>query len=476
VTDPVARANGLLALMREPHKYVSQVDEVCESLDGMVHARSVSIEFHPGSANDSDGFIYVDLVHPKKGALLDLKLFGDPRVVRKLNHFDHLTLSQFLIYYRFDTVFDSCHVRLDHEESFLGRMDEALVVLLKLPEAEPDLALSLLADVFDLQERALNAVLQTPDIAVDPVKMAGLFRLCEMLASRYLVVAELKAGDEKDVLLEYRYTQSVEDTPDLARRLPPWRTRQGLRINRWFRGTFGVPPISTRVHIPWAKRTDHYSLQVGAPEGYFFSAHEIVASPHETDGRYQLLSPSDEVKWSRNTNLGRRAHAFVSQGRLEDNGRSLNVWYQVLERPGRSTLRLTVTAWLLFVASSVVFAATIFGRGSPANDVPALVVASLSLVAFIVEATLPSVGPYGSPLVVRVGSICLTALALGLALWVMIKQPRSEFAFHLSDIPGVCVCILILLIATFATDRYRHLRRTHLDVIAHRVGIANNMY
>lgn len=510
------KAAALLELMLTPWRFVSRVDEESESLDGHVQARHVTVHFSDdlvalargvavgqaapngvvaersdaaqraeagrrriaASGDDAHSSAWVDIMHPRKGKLRDLTFVGASAAARRLDHIEHQLLAEFLILYRFTSILEGAAVPAGEEARFVDAMIAALPQLIKIPSASPPEAARLIDEVFDLRARTLKVAFQVPGTATDGAKVAGLLELCEMFAERYLVVVEVDVHDGVDNWLSYTITQAVEEQPRITdpRDMPPYVTRWWLKFGNWLRRVFGVPPVVTRVHVPWAKRTDHYTLRVPAPEGYFFSVHEIFASPRDEPTRYQAHPPAKGVEWSRTTNAGHQAHAFVGNGSREDPGRSLNVRYQVLERPGRSTLRLAITSALVSIASSVVFVSTILKLGDGSNDVPALVVAVLSLVAFVLEAAMPSLpNAYGTPLSVRLGTLALVVLSLALALWVMLKQDRVTAVWYVSDIPGLCLCVLMLGVASYISWRLVRIVRTHSRVSRRLIDSADNM-
>jgi len=485
--------------MRDPTLRISQVHERCD-FDDREFERNVRLEFNPRASeaisDEPNGAIYVDLVSPEKGALIDVQIAAGSNA-RRLSHDEHQAVSQYLIYFRFVSVWKSCRVPKRLQGQFMDEMNLALLSLLDLPRLPQKDAVELLNHWFDPERRALRPLLRAPNAQVNTDKMDGLFRLCEMLATRYLILAEFRPSSASNHTLEYRYRHASKDSPDRPPELPPvrrisrlraWAQLQRLKLNSYLRELFGIPPIHLRIHTPWAKRTNHYYLEVTAPVDYFFSAHLVLAAPREEARRSELAPPNHDVRWSRNSNVGRRAYAFIQNGRLEGSTRALFVWHQILELPGRSTFRVTLTSWVIAFALAALGALQLVGKDN-VSDVPALVVATLSLVAFVLENAFPTKSLHGPPLVARLAPLLLLMISLLFAIWIIwsnrlvVSVVKRHGAVSVDALVWaekyalwIPLVVAALIVAVLTTRRYRHLRRAYRDAAQQGTGSASDMY
>lgn len=128
------------------------------------------------------------------------------------------------------------------------------------------------------------------------------------------------------------------------------------------------PSPTWRFHIPWAKRTSHYSFTLTSPEDRFLSLQGLAVAEAEGSVRAVLDSPppdaapdkrtrgivfnTDEPKWSIQTRQGRGSSIFVGDAHRYQ--LRLFCVFRALELPGRSLLRMTfVTTFVLAVLGSL---------------------------------------------------------------------------------------------------------------------------
>ena len=165
--DPAAKAaRGLLRLLSNPTGYIRQVSETYTMADGN-HVRQVTL-LVSAVARHREGiegyeppridpqrrpaeFLYVDLIQPKKGELLDLRLQGDSEKVRRLDHVEHHRLAEYLILQRVLTILKGAVVPPEYRRAFRDEWKRILPKLTAIPTQSVEDALKSLGELFDPQ-------------------------------------------------------------------------------------------------------------------------------------------------------------------------------------------------------------------------------------------------------------------------------------------------------------------------------------
>jgi hypothetical protein len=433
------RAESFLHFMKEPADVIDRIDETCE-IDGLEIKRRVRLvlggKLVTAGKRRAPTTALVDIMHPRKGAMPDVSIEMDPAAGRRLSHAQHLVVTQFLIHYRFMSVWNSAIVPDGESERFDERMSAAYLDLLKLPDAavaahprssnegrhEPRSEAEQILDRH-FKSGILEALIEVPGLKVDAEKAYGLARLCEELAERYLLLVEVAVSNTLPVV-EFTYRHDATESVDLSGRWAPLR--------RAWRARYASAPPAFRVHTPWAKRTDHYTFQLEPPPSYFFGAQVILTDqPGDSNTTFNTRTARRPVaasrllkftKWSINTGQGARSTVFLSGGPQEA-GR-IYLGFLNLEIPGRSITRTANMAW--FVAAAVAtFSLLASAFHGPILEAMSLIVALVSIGAFASPAPAGR-GPIGTPLMSRILPVVLAFLAGWSSIWVLSRALTAD--------------------------------------------------
>lgn len=284
----------------------------------------------------------------------------------------------------------------------------------------------------------LRAVANAQDGTVNVAKMQGLYQLCRLLAIRYLVLAEAKVPNEGSWQLDYEYLHTSRISPDYKvdeqSELPfgdpaPARSR---RPRGWWRGrvrrVFGAPPTWVRIHTPLAKRTNHYSLRVAAPENHFFSQALVLEDISSADGTKPPRSAtahnalSDGIIVSVNFGRGVDTQCFIGSGRHAE--KRIYVGLVTKELPNHSAFRATLV--LGITASVLVAFSLLAAAGATAiTEVASLVVALLSIGYLIIEAIMPRSGLQGAPILSGILIAGSSGLSVLFSVWLVSLTARG---------------------------------------------------
>lgn len=401
--------------MRSPRDVISHVSETCVVGDEEIE-RFLEVGIKPNSLARTGGAVYFDLAHIPKGALIEVNI--DPSSpAKKVNHDDHLSVSAYLIGYRFLTVWSSAVVSADDLLEFTASMDEAQAALILLPYQKTDTAILTFNQYFDSDSKALRAVLAIPGVVIDVVKMQALFSLCKRLVRRYLLLVETKVKKGEVAELRFNYIQQLTEY-QIA--------RDGKEIERPKRRHFNYasPPSSFRIHTPWAKRTDHYIFKMDPVDGYFIARQFILLKGPR--GLVRLKKSSPKVKWSINPNQGRRTHLFINGA--ASMREPIYIGIQNLEIPGRSTSRAFSLSWLVFLAVLSFELMALYLTG-PLGESASLILALAAIGAFA-SAPTAGVGVLGFPLLSRFVPRALGFALAFMILWVTSRTQTAQPVVH----------------------------------------------
>jgi len=415
--------------MRDPASIITAIREEL-TFDHEEVRRNVEITLRPARKRDDGKDLYLSLLNPKKGVLPDIRLEESGRTCRIVPHPEHVRVSQVMLYRRFFSVWKTISRPEATPSDVLASLDERmfdiLLKLLQLPSMSPDDADSLVKELF--VDSCLAAVLDAPGVEYDRKRMHGLHALCEELALRYPYLVAYTAQKGTPTMIAYSYRQPTGAMPERA----PTRGRK--RRREGFRRLHGLPPTSIRVHTPLAKRTDHYSITVSAPDEYFISSGKVLTeSPAESGGAKSgdlAFAVPTELQVAYARGRGRRLRTFISGGATWQS--RLYLGWTLEELPDRSTMRAFIAALLSATFMGVLGWIALFSTsdGLRNSDLPALVVSLVSVAALLSESMMPRGGYLGAPILARYGMLLTGVTTLAFALWLVYKPPGDAAPLH----------------------------------------------
>lgn len=431
----ISDLEAVLDLLREPWVSIERAEETCH-IDVHELRRSVSLTFAPRRQLDDGGdqgsLILVDLLRPRKGDIVDLEILntGKPRAGR-VSHDRHREISRGLIFLRFMSVWRSITLLNSTPETLSASMNKARTDLTRLPFVTAHEGVRLVETHFT-RYGILRAVADAQDGTVNVAKMQGLYQLCRLLAIRYLVLAEVKVQGRESWQLNYEYHHTSRVSPDYTMEEQidlPFAESSAARSRRpraWLRGrfrrVFGAAPTWLRIHTPLAKRTDHYSLRVAAPENHFFSQALVL---EDLSGAQDTRPPrsatahnalSDGILVSVNFGRGVDTQFFVGSGRSAD--KRIYVGLVTKELPNHSAFR---AALVLGITTSALIAFSLLAWAGAAaiTEVASLVVALLAIGYLIIEAIMPRSGLQGAPILSGVLIAGSSGLSVLFSVWLV---------------------------------------------------------
>ncbi|MGC5224728.1 hypothetical protein ACPW96_19355 [Micromonospora sp. DT81.3] len=405
----------LLQTMREPASVIRRVDELCR-IGSREFERHVTLRV--AAPETGLGYRFVDVNNPKKGTIPRTELLEPGEYVRIGSHDAHIAAAEVMIQTRFISVWRSADVPKAREQKFTWMMREAYKKLLSVPRSTKKDARLRIKEVFE-PNGTLRAVARTWGVRADQSQMELLRTLCKQLADRYLELVQVNFENgerEHDVRFVSRAEISQYDSVQ-GTYSPESSPRRVL--------FFHAPPGGMRIHLPWAKRTNHYNLTVRAPEQFFLAQDYILVARGQTTPRPYLPTRASRPKWVLGNRRGAELSLFVEGGRLE-RGR-LFLGFANVELPGRSISRTLIIAILV---TSVLLGFTILNQffTGPQLEFAMLAVALLAISAFFSAPSLPSeIVP--SPVLARMAPGALAMIALIYCFWLS----SADSSWHLRE-------------------------------------------
>lgn len=442
---PEARraAKSFLRLMRDPQKQILRVDESCE-LNSEEFTRTVQLELAPttkpvrrkpdsssalSSAGPKGSSYYFELLSPKKGFLPDLTLLDHNVPVRRLDHDSHWLVAGEAILFRFQSLVRASVV-LDLQTNKIDktatkRLDRKLAPVLeeltKLPTLSPEEAQQLVEKHFHASG-VLRSMLNFPACRIDAKRALGLHRLCELLAERYLalVQVEVPPGFTDPVTIKYQYRQRVGNADSGQ---PRWIDQPVRRFRQELRAVFGLPPTRVRIHLPLAKKTNHFSFHMAAPDSYFLARQRVLQEElNAASGTRRLVG--GEMPWAINFGRGSRSHIYIDRARKHVSGR-VYAGFILEELPAHSSFRAALSISIA-CALALIFSLSGSATDSTVLASSALVVALFGAGALAAEAVVPHGNFLGAPILARLTIFAASAISAMLAVWlVMVADPPA---------------------------------------------------
>lgn len=336
--------NVLLQLMRDPHRVITRATEHFTIGDRSIISRT-SLTFDTRQLEKQLTYFYVDVLHPDKGSLASVEVLTPGVTV--VPHSEHRRIAEAAIRYRLATVLESMKWDSSASDSLIDATYEKLIEvvewLITLPRSSPSKASELMGRCFS-NDGGLLAIQGIQGLTVDERAVRGLRMLCNRLSTKYLLLLRVPLADG-EVTVEFstrrHYSDSkISDQGDNAIQFPA----------RFY--LFGAMPTTLRLHLPWAKRTGHYTCSLTPPKGQFI-AHAAFVQRRRELPRLVELRPEAEtpVSWSLDHRGGDHLAGFLGSASLYPLPLYLGVRHR--ELPGRSTMRMAVLALVSAVLLAV---------------------------------------------------------------------------------------------------------------------------
>ena len=413
-------AESLLAVMRDPVDVFESVREHCAIGLGELE-RSVTIQLSDkflGRAGKSP--IYVDLVHPDKGGDLAIDFLGSVGVER-VSHDEHTAVASLLILYRLDTIDrQASFLTTDAEEGYGEAIFDAMWDLPTIPYLSPTRAREVFERHFDVKRRQLLRANVDVGVSIPQDLIEGLFELCRRLAGKYLVLVKISPKALEHNRFSYLYSHEISEYR--LRRRVQGKLGQQIEIEKPGRMRhikYASAPAAFRVHVPWVKRTNHYSFDLQAPTGFFVWRLVLLEKDPDRGLRSWRADEGTDPRWSLDSADGRRAMAFVANGRASRVPVYLGIRQE--ELPGRTVARAFRLAWLVLMVLALFSAGALLTTGGDLAGVAGLMLAIMAFGAFAAAAP-PGPGVVGNPLLSRFAPTALAFASVWAALWLGSRQ------------------------------------------------------
>jgi hypothetical protein len=435
-----------LAVLYRPSRWYAAVEEAVRLERSVVH-RDVHVQLTVpnGDFGTSDidlraltveptctDFV-VALLWPLKGELLDVRpgdcqVGTELRVMRFATHDEHVDYSCDLIKERLFAAF--LPLLLDEDSDIqavkarLDRVAKALGGIVSLP---PDKARAELEKWFKPVSHQLRGF-EGPR----PQDEHRLYKLCEALCDRYLklaVVGEVRRGETIHLRwTEHEQFESRRDRSQKGGRQPGVLKQRFRILLDQIRGGLGTTPSQLYLAARMARRTNHYSYRLEAPEDHYICRPVIV-----TDDDRQVLPPLLSVSESEKTPAlsvmeggGTDAVLFVRKSSFSKSRLSLVA--SCFEIPPGTTGFALASGVLLALVMAMVVILNSSTNYAERYDISALIVAVVAASGVVAGPLLPRGKLYSAPLTSRLVLILNSAIGLIFAV--------CAAAYKSTDLPG----------------------------------------
>lgn len=453
-------ADRLLTGIREPERMIKRIDERLQIVDATLHHRVTLDVAHnvtvwdPATDHESEEQSVFSSLEPQidkgemrivdplilavwspfKGEPFTFEILDDSATVRQVDHDRHIAISETLIGYRLYSLWRRCEIS-DHERaSFNEYMIELWRDLTSIPrESDRVQARAVFKRHFNEKQRRLirfNKDFST--LTSSSMLEHNLCVLARRLATRYYVMLEVPASASgvSSISLSSVGSWSQRATSRDSS-VPHWRQARAT-LSRAFRS--GIPqaeaPSEVLVHLPWAKKTNRYTLTVDAPSGYFLAKHAVLQSRSQAPAAVWRPSGEGVVEqsWSSGNSVGRRVHVYTHGAHVE--GAKLWLGMHVLEQPGRATSRAFDGAllWCLVLSATTL---TVLLGADRALTAGALIFAALAVLApFVSQA--PGTSLYSLALLARLLPATALLSTVLMCLWLVLIGANDFSSWWLS--------------------------------------------
>lgn len=485
--DSAATARLLLRQMRKPQETFTRVTETCLVGEGEL-IRRIHIEVQ----GEFDRLV-TDLVHPTKGAHVDLRLL-DPATVRRLEHSEHIRVTQSALLFRIESARRSINIPKGMKKKFKSEWSEFAGSLMQLPNQDPKTAAETVKSAFDESTKLPNCLTKVPNIGPKSTeKLRRLYDLAQRLVERYLLLVELNPKNLAEGRLSFEYRHAINeqrfrrDKPIFRRRSKrhhvKYADQEQSRPRR--RIHYGSVPVSFRIHMPWVKRCNHYTLSLEAGSGYFIAFQHALEKPPFEVPRLLTANEPAQPRFSISTEQGRRVSLFVTNGRGTRYPTFLAVRHE--EIPGRMTARAFRLSWFVALVLLVFGVQSYYFDHETVTSTASLFVAILALGAFA-SAPQPGPGVMGYPLFARFAPVALGFNAALFALWLSMDKsawPSMSVPFTLTlnklvaaakDYGSIALVAPTLVVAIILTVRRRKIANRYLAVQSAPAKTSDNFF
>lgn len=405
----VGASESLLEYLKDPSATLESVDEEIYLQERVIRS-DIHLRLREIQGSTFLPFKYVDITHPRRGVPVSVNILTDG--VEIATHNEHQQACRDAIAYRFTSVIQAALVSYRLPDDVLEKLATAKLQIQEIPSLSPSRALRRLKHYFKEDgnlkwEAIMEYPLEAENEYVKSLSRA-LHRLCERLTRKYLLLIRVPTKTTSvRFTMERPYSFLDVDDNSLS--------------NKKRHLLFGAIPTAFRYHVPWAKKTPHYSFTAHAPHGQFFAAADILLRKSEPGVTNQLTADTEvPFEWSRALNGGNKVAVFIGNGRSVSDRIFIGVTHR--EAPGRSLLRslnLVTGALLLMLA---LFALRMLGF-----EVNAILSLVLALVAVGgIASTWPrGETPLGIPLLSRITPGVVALLTFGFLTWLQML-PNGE--------------------------------------------------
>lgn len=358
----------LLDLMNDPQSSLESVHEEYVTLGQTMQCRT-ELHFRVDCQNSKLDYMYVDLMHPKKGHAVEIRLETKGAVL--LSHQEHVQIVEKAIRYRYARLVESVQwgpsvpsSRVDDIFDKLAKINDSIAAI---PNQPPSAAQSIMKKLFG-NSTVLCALDKVQDVSFDRKIMDGLYRLCKRLAERYLKLVKMPITGSSQSLV-FTTLKQYKGFRQHRQRRSRDNNDNGLP---WEFYAFGSTPTSFRVHVPWAKRTAHYTFSVQAPENNFLASVSFFEKDRDTSEMREVTQvEAIPIAWSIDFNGGLRCYGFLGHARNIEGKMNIGVHY--LENPAGSTMRMAILCLMTVV---IMLVAILAGRP---NEFLSVILAVLAL-------------------------------------------------------------------------------------------------
>lgn len=345
--DSEGSIDAWLAFLRDPPRFVESAHEHFEIREREITCRT-SLRLQIPDEHAGLDHVYLDVLHPDKGAVSTITVLTPG--VSIAPHDEHIKIAERAIAHRFSSILHSAqfpaNASVERIAETYAKFFEALQKALLIPAQPTQQAVATRKQIFS-KSGVLEAFAHFQGMSYDNVGMAGLFRLCKTLSRKYYVILRIPVGKEAPRLVEFeasrQYTNNFVGPKGESKKWLPWRFY-----------AYGALPNALRLHLPWAKRTAHYSCTSIAPDGQFYD-HVAIVQRHVTQPaliEVSEIADVDGVSWSHDFLGGARLAAFIGSGRNAEQPFYLGIRHR--ELPGRSTLRVALISTMAILLEMLI--------------------------------------------------------------------------------------------------------------------------
>lgn len=355
--------NTLLRILQNPSALLDSIHEEYQVDDFNVDVIT-RIHFNKSEFKDDDWF-YLLVQNPEKGEIDSFKILTPG--VTPVPYERRLEVTRRCIVNRFSNLIESIrfqeHVSTERKAEVIQALLDAEKDLIKIPSLDPCKALQTFRMHFDYNTSQLKMLPRENEANFKNEASQGLYRFCKLLTRKRISLIRVPGGENLPDYVELRSKKDFDVTRKWAgqpKNSPALGVIASQKANLKF-SFFAAFPPELRIHLPWAKRTSHYTLSIHTPDGRFFSSELTRLMTRERSGKLRTLRSNDKdisFGWTIGRNSMVRNHADVFIGKAASWEQPLYLQAAHYEIPGRSTLRMTALS-AFTVAMMIVMTANI---------------------------------------------------------------------------------------------------------------------